>query len=267
MNRKYIGLARREILLAKKSIRLNLIMYLAMMFIAVLIYMSMRFGNMQNWIMQDASLKDMIMPMLKMIFIATGAVMPITAFCQSYDENIISDFQCGWQRYSYTLPVSVDEQIRLKLGLKVVGFFPALILGLINMGVIAAASGEAMTKNDWLVFLAMICCGLLMAFFQLPMMIKTRSRDKAGMATTAVLFVPLMGIVWKVGGTSKAFLDKHGCSSVTDLPEELQPQFSKEMMNAFKSLTPYAWVLAVVAVAVVAVSILWARKMLKERVC
>lgn len=269
MNRKYIGLARRELMLCKKSMRVNLLLYFAVMFIAVLIFLSMRFGNMIQFINEDAELRDMIVPMMKGLFVAIGASTPVAAFCSSYDDNIITDFQCGWQRYSYTLPISVDEQIKLKLGMKFAGLIPAAILGLINIGVIRAASGEPIGSDYWVIYGAMICGAFMYAFVQLPMLMKTRNRDKSGMIVSGALMVLVLGGAYFIVQRTKSFLAAKGLEmmDISDMSGELQAEYTAEMMNQLHGLTRFAWILPVLAVIVIAASMMWTKKMLKERIC
>lgn len=258
MNRKYIGLAKHELLLAKKRIVVNLITYLALMLVAVLIYMSMRVGNMKEWIGEDVGLTMF----MRILFIAMGAVVPVTTLCVTYD-----DFKSGWQKYCYTLPVSIDEHIKFKFGMKIVGFFLAMMLGIINMGVIAAASGEALGKRDWLIFAVTGCMAFLNSFVQLPLIMKTKNNTKADALSTCFVMVFALGIITKLIGVTKSFLDKHGFSSVDNMPIELQPELYKEIMGAVEGLYAYAWVLLIFAAAVITVSVLWTKKMLKERIC
>lgn len=266
MNRKYIGLAKRELLLAKKAIMIGLLTYFALMAIGVLIYLSLRFGNMKEWL-GDPEMQQMILPMFKVLFIGMGAITPITAFCQSCDENMISDLQCGWQKFSYTLPVSIDEQIKLKFGMKVIGLAPALVLGLINLFAISAARGEAPDKYAWMIFWGGFFFGIISTFIQLPLIIKTRSHDKAGMAMMGFMMAIAMGAMFKLTQNIRDFREANGLDDLSDLSPELQSALLTEQLKSIKNAAQYAWVVPIVTVIAAAAAIVWTRKILKERIC
>ena len=191
MNRRYFAMFKHDVILAKKTLILSAVGYISMLILSVLVFMSAKYGNLAK-----NAAKDDVMPIFRsmMIFIGISASM-IPMLC--FDNNtLISDIKCGWQKFTYTSPLSVNEQLRYRYGLKIAGLLLSHVFSAIQIGTIVMADGKWLTKTDALITVFIYGYLYIMEMISIPLYIKFKNSDKAGMASMLLIMVLMIPVVF-----------------------------------------------------------------------
>lgn len=191
MNRRYIAMFKHDVILAKKTLILSAVGYISMLILSVLVFMSAKYGN----IAKSAS-KDDVMPIFRLLMISIGisaSMIPLLCF----DNNtLISDIKSGWLKFTYTAPLSVNEQLRYRYGLKISGLLFSSVFTAIQIGTIVIADGKGLTKTDALIIVFLYGYLYIMEMISIPLYIKFKNSDKAGMASMLLIMVLMTPVVF-----------------------------------------------------------------------
>ncbi|MDE6666355.1 MAG: hypothetical protein K2K14_09265 [Ruminococcus sp.] len=122
------GIIYRELYLNRKRYIVGFAMYVAMVFIGVLIRMSMNFGNLAHT--DEEVLNSMDTITYYMFTLATPLIL-IISFAET-PEIIVSDYKTNWTKFSYTFPISPKEMALYKTGISFTGYLISVIISIIN---------------------------------------------------------------------------------------------------------------------------------------
>ncbi|MDE5772333.1 MAG: hypothetical protein K2I06_12035, partial [Ruminococcus sp.] len=122
------GIIYRELYLNRKRYIVGFAVYVAMVFIGVLLRMSMSFGNLANADEEVFTGVDMVT--YYMFTLATPMIL-IISFAET-PEIIVSDRKTNWTRFSYTFPISPKEMALYKTGITFTGYLISVIISIMN---------------------------------------------------------------------------------------------------------------------------------------
>lgn len=122
------GIIYREVYLNRKRYIIGVAVYVAMIFICVLIRMSMSFGNLAH--IDEETFKSVDMITYYMFTLATPLIM-ILSFAET-PELIVSDHKSNWSKFSYTFPISPKEMALYKTGISFMGYLISVVVSIIN---------------------------------------------------------------------------------------------------------------------------------------
>ncbi len=122
------GIIYRELYLNRKRYIVGFVVYIAMLFIGVLIRMSMSFGNLAHD--DEEVLNSMDMITYYMFTLATPLIL-IISFAET-PEIIVSDHKTNWTRFSYTFPISTKKMALYKTGISACGYLISVIISILN---------------------------------------------------------------------------------------------------------------------------------------
>lgn len=122
------GVIYRELYLNRKRYIIGFVVYVAMLFVGVLIRMSMSFGNLAN--VGEEVFRSVDMITYYMFTLATPVILIISL--AETPEIIVSDYKTNWLKFSYTFPISTRETALYKTGISLTGFLISVIISTIN---------------------------------------------------------------------------------------------------------------------------------------
>ncbi|MDE6781473.1 MAG: hypothetical protein K2J40_08450 [Ruminococcus sp.] len=122
------GLIYREVYLNRKRYIVGIVVYIAMLFIGILIRMSMRFGNLAN--VDEEVFNGMDIVTYYMFTLATPLIL-ILSFSET-PEIIVSDNASGWSKFSYTFPITSKEMALHKTCMTMGGYLISVVISIIN---------------------------------------------------------------------------------------------------------------------------------------
>lgn len=122
------GIIYRELYLNRKRYIVGLAVYIAMLFIGVLIRMSMSFGNLAH--VDEEVFKSVDMITYYMFTLATPMILIISL--AETPEITVSDYKTNWLGFSYTFPISTKETALYKTGISFTGYLISVIISIIN---------------------------------------------------------------------------------------------------------------------------------------
>jgi len=122
------GIIYRELYLNRKRYIVGFAVYIAMIFIGILIRMSMDFGNLAH--ADEEVFKSMDGVTYYMFTLATPLIL-ITSFAQT-SEIIVSDYKTNWLKFSYTFPITPKETALYKTEISFAGYLFSVIVSIIN---------------------------------------------------------------------------------------------------------------------------------------
>ncbi|MCM1507117.1 MAG: hypothetical protein NC177_08295 [Ruminococcus flavefaciens] len=125
------GIVYRELYLNRKRYIIGFAVYVAMLFVGILLRMSMSFGNLAN--VDEETFKSMDMLTYYLFTLATPVIF-IVSFAET-PELIVSDYKVDWLKFSYTFPVSPKETALYKTGITLAGFLLSVVVSIINFTV------------------------------------------------------------------------------------------------------------------------------------
>ncbi|MBE6874617.1 MAG: hypothetical protein E7493_12055 [Ruminococcus albus] len=255
MNRRYIAMLKHDLVLGRKTLILTGVAWLVCLIITILVFLSAKYGNLAK-----VTNKDELMLTIRVTMLSFSVLVSVMWFVNYNDKVFLSDMKCGWQKFRYTTPLTVREQLNYRYGAKVIGLLLSLIPSAVEAGVIVLLNGQGLNKMEWIMMLCMISYGYITSVVMLPLTALFKDNDKAGISSLVVLIVILLpafikgrDIGDKLDAMAKA---KGGVLSVND------------MIDMLSGYLPYVAVgIPVIMAAVTAVSYICMKKLLEKRVC
>ncbi|MCM1314535.1 MAG: hypothetical protein NC040_08995 [Muribaculaceae bacterium] len=122
------GIIYRELYLNRKRYIIGFAMYIAMLFIGILVRLSMNFGNLAHADGEVFTGMDVVT--YYMFTLATPMIL-IISFAET-PEIIFSDYKTNWTRFSYTFPISSKEMALYKTGISFTGYLISVIISIVN---------------------------------------------------------------------------------------------------------------------------------------
>ncbi|MBP1534326.1 MAG: ABC-2 transporter permease [Ruminococcus sp.] len=256
MNRRHIAMLKHDLVLGKKSLILTGVAWFVCLMITILVFLSAKYGNIGKYSEGKA---DIILTLRfsMLIFTTLCCSLPFNEFS---GKNVISDMNCGWQKFIYTTPLTVKEQLSYRYGINIIGIFTSLILVLPELTVLRLCSGHWSGKAELLLIACIIAYCYILTVVSLPLNAYFRSTDKAGlisMVITMILLVPVMII----------FKDKtDGLNKLADAKG--QEVDLNMLIDQLEGYIPYfAAALPVLIIVSTALSYHFMKKILEKRVC
>ena len=205
------GLLYREFLLMKKNMLITAAVLVVLMTIEILVMLSLRIGNLAKISENPTEAAEVSYGLFNML----NTIVAFGIFIADHGVTQL-DFQCKWQTFSYTLPVSPYQIAGLKIGKLLVGFFCGLVVSLASYSLLTAITDtEALRSYNEdgfqnLILYMILLFGLYYTFLEnirIPMILKFHKESTATAVTFsifAVLYVAIMGVIAKIMKDFKA---------------------------------------------------------------
>lgn len=187
------GLLYKEWCLQKKTIFTFVALALVFSLLGVLIFISMKCGNLKGWQTEN--------PESAQMFLSTFTYVPYIFMLMSSqvcNAAVCSDYETGWMKYAYTLPVTGKVAVGTRYLFGCIAMLTGIIYGLINALVIYAFAGVsldmAVIKYMLIIFLVIaLSYALLMpASFRFK---KKRTVSTIGAVAFGVIYIGSMGVL------------------------------------------------------------------------
>ena len=256
MNRRHIAMFKHDVVLSRKMLIGTAVSYIVCIILTVLVFLSAKYGNIAKYSEGKA---DIILTLrfCMLIFTTMCGSVPFSEF---NGKNVISDMNCGWQKFIYTTPLTVKEQLAYRYGINIIGLVTSVILVLPELTVLRLCSGQWSGKAELVLIAYIIAYCYILMVVSLPLNAYFRSTDKAGlisMVITMVLIMPVM-IIFDDKIEEAAKIAKAGGQEV-DL---------NMLTDQLEGYIPYA--AAAVPVLMIVLTVLsyhFMKKILEKKVC
>ncbi|MDE6540055.1 MAG: hypothetical protein K2K66_07680 [Ruminococcus sp.] len=194
------GIIYRELYLNRKRYIVGFVVYVAMIFIGILVRMSMNFGNLAH--ADEEVFTGMDMVTYYMFTLATPMIL-IISFAET-PEIIVSDHKSNWTRFSYTFPISPKETALYKTGISFTGYLISVFISIINFCIFCKLCNRKFDLfNFKIMIVLMFCFGLATTTEQL-LTYKFRNVTLTQTVTSLIFTV----IFVAVGGGMAVYLGK-----------------------------------------------------------
>lgn len=195
MNRRYIAMLKHDVLLSRKTLIGTAVSYIVCIILTMLVFLSAKYGNIAKYSEGKADI-ILTLRLSMLMFTTLCCSVPFTEFS---GKNVISDMNCGWQKFIYTAPLTVKEQLAYRYGVNIMGLLTSVILVLPELTVLRLCSEQWSGKTELILIAYIIAYCYILTVVSLPLNAYFRSTDKAGlisMVITMILLVPVM-IIFK----------------------------------------------------------------------
>ena len=256
MNRRHIAMLKHDVVLSRKMLIGTAVSYIVCIILTVLVFLSAKYGNIGKYSEGKAHI-IIALRFCMLIFTTMCGSVPFNEF---NGKNVISDMNCGWQKFIYTTPLTVKEQLTYRYGINIIGLLTSVILVLPELTVLRLCSGQWSGKAELILIACIIAYCYILTVVSLPLNAYFRSTDKAGlisMVITMILLVPVMIIFKdKTDGLNKLANAKGQEVDLNMLTDQLE------------GYIPYfAAALPVLIIVSTALSYHFMKKLLEKRVC
>ena len=256
MNRRQIAILKHDVVLSRKMLIGTAVSYIVCIILTVLVFLSAKYGNIGKYSEGKAHI-IIALRFCMLIFTTMCGSVPFNEF---NGKNVISDMNCGWQKFIYTTPLTVKEQLTYRYGINIIGLLTSVILVLPELTVLRLCSGQWSGKAELILIACIIAYCYILTVVSLPLNAYFRSTDKAGlisMVITMILLVPVMIIFKdKTDGLNKLANAKGQEVDLNMLTDQLE------------GYIPYfAAALPVLIIVSTALSYHFMKKLLEKRVC
>lgn len=182
------GLLYKEWKLCKKNILCFFALALVFSVLGFLVFLSMKCGNLRSWAKEETTVNVYA----QVFFYVPYALLLLAA--EGCFKSICRDYEAGWMRYSYTLPLSNRKAVGVKYLMSILVLAGAFLYGLINGVVIGAMSGVrfslGMIGNMAMILLAVAVLEIVCA---MPLAMKVKTVKAATAVEGALFFAVFIG--------------------------------------------------------------------------
>lgn len=235
------GIIYRELYLNRKRYIVGFAMYVAMVFIGVLIRMSMNFGNLAHT--DEEVLNSMDMITYYMFTLATPLIL-IISFAET-PEIIVSDYKTNWTRFSYTFPISPKEMALYKTGISFTGYLISVIISIINFFIFGSLCDRKFDVFNFKIMMIVMFAFCLTTATEQILTYKFKNITLTQVVTSLIFTVMLMagglGIAVYLGkGMKKYSVDiENGDMSEMDIFFDELADKLKSIMDVFVIFVPF----------------------------
>lgn len=182
------GLIYRELYLSRKAIILSLLIYVMMMTMMSLVFISTYAGNLAGTGF-GAEIMGQIYP-TAYLFVSFAAVLGLM---YGHNEIIDKDYKSRWQLYSYTLPVSEKKIAASKFIVRGILIATGLVLAVLSEVILSAAAKKSVnTEHLKNIFLLVMVMSLFI--IETPLILRYKTGMKAGSVLVGVLAPAFAGM-------------------------------------------------------------------------
>lgn len=231
------GLIFREMYLAKKNYIICAFSLLLVVILEVMVRLSINFGNLSK--LEPGSLNDTD-NITFYLFIFGIAAASYAVFLND-GAIVMSDIKCGWQTFSFTIPVSETRLVLVKYVIKLFWLVLIFVFSVLNALMVCGISGRPFDGLLVKVLLGIFALASAITFVYTPLMLKFRSSG-----VVSGIFMALFALVY-FGSMSRvmAFLEEHG-SEDEDAAAEALTAWLKDIANTVKPYVVPAGILLVI---------------------
>lgn len=216
------GIVYRELYLNRKRYIVGFVVYIAMLFIGVLVRMSMDFGNLAH--AEEDVFKSMDMVTYYMFTLATPLIL-IISFAET-PEIIISDHMTNWTRFSYTFPISTKEAALYKTGISACGYLISVIVSIVNFCIFCPLCDRKFDVFNFKIMMIVMFVSALSATIQQILIYKFKNITLAQTVTSLIFTVILVGVSFGMMIYSKSILKEY-----IDSPDKTEDEAFEIIVN------------------------------------
>jgi len=208
------GLLFKEWCLGKKTVYSFLAIALGFTLMGILVFLSTIYGNLQDMRVEEPESIEMFATIF--IYVPFVLLLEMMDVC---NQSIFKDYNTGWMKYGYTLPVSGIKAVGARYLFAGIIIFFSCVYALGNAYIMSAFSGMAITleviKNLVFIMLAM----MTMFAIHIPLSMKFKSAKAMSAIMTGILVA-----VYLAGGFLFVNFEKqYGEEAITKLLELFRP--------------------------------------------
>lgn len=255
------GLIYKELYLSRKLRIIGLLLYLLLLIFAVLVKLSIVYGNLGH--LDEGAQKGAA----SAAFYLMTFGLPLVLYASQFNCQIASDEKAHFRNYSFTLPVTEKQIVSSVYILNLIMLGSVTVISFVNY-MLACLIYDRDLKPMYLIYILGIG-GIIFTLThgRYTLFYRFRNEKKANTMFTVICMVIYFGIAFGFVGWMNSYIEKQGYTLGDDLPDEVMSGFWKEEL-----LSPVKWLEAngwwVVILAIVGLSVLfWAIsiKALKRR--
>ncbi len=138
------GLIRREFILMKKALIISAVLYILALAASALWLLSYRYGNLAD--MPDFE-RNGYFEMTRIYTPIIIATIAMSASLIGQNKQTTADLRSGWQKFSYTLPVSEETLAGSKIAVRLILTYAGALLSILGEVFVAAISGTDVHHN------------------------------------------------------------------------------------------------------------------------
>ena len=138
------GLIRREFILMKKALIISAVLYILALAASALWLLSYRYGNLAD--MPDFE-RNGYFEMTRIYTPVIIATIAMSASLIGQNKQTTADLRSGWQKFSYTLPVSEETLAGSKIAVRLILTYAGALLSILGEVFVAAISGTDVHHN------------------------------------------------------------------------------------------------------------------------
>ena len=187
------NLIMRELYLARKTIRITLLVLLIFIIGSNLVLLSARVGNIAKYVPADEL--DEILPTLKSIFMYFVFMLGMDA--SGILNVVISDYASGWMKYINTTPVSALRLVAAKYISMGIITLCGVVVGTVNLIISGAISHIGVSGKD--IAMIVVLCSIMSFFniYLMPFALRFRGTEKAILGTLPIMLVLFIYFLFK----------------------------------------------------------------------
>lgn len=216
------GIIYRELYLNRKRYIVGFVVYIAMLFIGVLLRMSMSFGNLAN--ADEEVFKSMDMVTYYMFTLATPVILIISL--AETPEIIVSDHQTNWTRFSYTFPISPKETALYKTGISACGYLISVIVSIVNFCIFCPLCNRKFDVFNFKIMMIIMFAFALTTATEQILTYKFRNVTLTQTVTSLIFTVILIGVSFGIMVYSKILLKEY-----VDNPDKIEDEAFEIIVN------------------------------------
>ncbi|MBQ4283217.1 MAG: ABC-2 transporter permease [Lachnospira sp.] len=176
------GLLYKEWCLQRKTIFTFVALALVFSLLGILMFISMKCGNLKGWQTEN--------PESAQVFLSTFTYVPyifMLLASQVCNAAVCSDYETGWMKYAYTLPVTGKVAVGTRYLFGCIAMVTGIIYGLVNALAIYAFAGLSFDMNV-IKYMLIILLGIVLSY-SIFMPVSFKFKKKRTVSTiSAVVF-------------------------------------------------------------------------------
>ena len=237
------GLILKELWLSKKLRIIGLVLYLFFLIFAVLVKLSLLYGNMGH-LNAGAQKNAADLTATVMIF-----AFPLLLYSSQFTCQIVSDGKCRFRTYSYTLPVTERQIVSSVYILNLISLGAMTVLSWLNYG-LACLIFDRKFEAVYLIYIFAIgCVTFTIAHGRYVLHYRFRNEKKANGIFSAICTAIYFGAAFGMFGWMNSYIEDQGYSLSDDIPESVMDGFWKdELLGVVKWLDKNGWWLVIVLI-------------------
>lgn len=244
------GLIIKEFYLSRKLRIIGLLLYLLLLIFAVLVKLSILYGNLGH--LNEGAQKGAE----NAVFNLMAFGLPLVLYASQFNCQIASDEKAHFRTYSFTLPVTERQTVSSVYVLNLIMLGAVTVISWLNYG-LACLVYDRTFEPMYLIYILGIG-GIIFTFShgRYTLFYRFRNEKKANTFFTVICMAIYIGADFGIMGWINSYIEKQGYSIGDDLPNEVMEGFwDEELKRPLQWIDNNGW--WVIILAIVGLSVLF----------